>query len=50
VHGQNFREVVVDQGMRYPRGERVAVDANAVARLRQGPLSDQFFFLNGTGP
>jgi hypothetical protein len=50
VYRGPFREVADDQGVRYPRGERVAVDPAIVARLRQGPLSDQFFFLKGTGP
>ncbi len=41
-----FREVSDDAGVVYPRGERVAVDAAAVGRLRRGGWADHFLILD----
>ncbi len=40
-----FREVTDDAGVVYARGERVAVDAAAVERLRRGGWADHFLIL-----
>ncbi len=40
-----FREVTDDAGMVYARGQRVAVDAEAVERLRRGGWADHFLIL-----
>jgi catechol 2,3-dioxygenase-like lactoylglutathione lyase family enzyme len=45
VYKGPFRSVTDDGGRVYPRGARVAVDAETAALLRLGPLADQFTFL-----
>lgn len=45
VYKGPFREVVDDAGVVYRRGERVTLEASAIARLQRGPLQDQFYFL-----
>ena len=50
VYRGPFARAIDDDGKSYPRGERVEVDAQTCAGLRQGPLGDQFFFLRGTEP
>ena len=44
-----FREVTDDAGVVYPRGERIAVDAAAVERLRRGAWADRFLILGADG-
>ena len=44
-----FREVTDDAGVVYPRGERVAVDAAAVERLRRGGWGEHFLILGADG-
>ena len=50
VYRGPFATVTDDTGRTYARGAREPVDASTCARLRQGPLGDQFFFLKGTEP
>jgi catechol 2,3-dioxygenase-like lactoylglutathione lyase family enzyme len=45
-----FERVTDEDGTVYPRGERVAVTARAVGRLRHGPAAGQFLFLPAGAP
>jgi hypothetical protein len=45
THEGRVGQEKVDQGRTHRRGERVAVDEEVLARLRHGPLRDQFSFL-----
>jgi len=45
-----FREVLDDTGRSFRRGERVAVDAVTLDRLKSGPAAEQFLFLQGERP
>jgi catechol 2,3-dioxygenase-like lactoylglutathione lyase family enzyme len=45
VYRGPFAAAIDDEGRRYPRGERVVVDAATQAKLLRGPLADQLVFL-----